>query len=92
MSLLLFIHMTVHILSLIHIFVSKSGRYGGTFAHSDIAFEFTYCISAEFKLYIIKDYKIIKSNESSCLSFNWNFNRKISKLNFRIHTDAIKEN
>ncbi len=72
--------------------VSKSGRYGGTFAHSDIAFEFASWISAEFKLYIIKDYKRLKNDESSRLSLNWNLNREISKLNYRIHTDAIKEN
>ena len=72
--------------------ISKSGRYGGTFAHSDIAFEFASWISAEFKLYIIKDYKRLKSDENSRLSLNWNLNREISKLNYRIHTDAIKEN
>ena len=72
--------------------VSKSGRYGGTFAHSDIAFEFASWISAEFKLYIIKDYKRLKTDESSRLSLGWNLNREISKLNYRIHTDAIKEN
>jgi hypothetical protein len=72
--------------------VSKSGRYGGTFAHSDIAFEFASWISAEFKLYIIKDYKRLKSDESGRLSLGWNLNREISKLNYRIHTDAIKEN
>lgn len=72
--------------------VSKSGRYGGTFAHSDIAFEFASWVSAEFKLYIIKDYKRLKSDESSRLSLNWNLNREISKLNYKIHTNAIKEN
>jgi len=72
--------------------VSKSGRNGGTFAHSDIAFEFASWISAEFKLYIIKDYKRLKIDESSRLSLGWNLNREISKLNYRIHTDAIKEN
>ncbi len=72
--------------------VSKSGRYGGTFAHSDIAFEFASWISPEFKLYIIKDYKRLKHEENSRLSLNWNLNREISKLNYRIHTDAIKEN
>jgi len=72
--------------------VSKSGRYGGTFAHSDIAFEFASWVSAEFKLYIIKDYKRLKSDESSRLSLGWNLNREISKLNYRIHTGAIKEN
>ena len=72
--------------------VSKSGRYGGTYANSDIAFEFASWVSAEFKLYIIKDYKRIKSDENSRLSLNWNLNREISKLNYKIHTDAIKEN
>ena len=72
--------------------VSKSGRYGGTFAHSDIAFEFASWISPEFKLYIIKDYKRLKTEENSRLSLNWNLNREISKLNYRIHTDAIKAN
>ena len=73
--------------------VSKRGRYGGgTFAHSDIAFEFASWISAEFKLYIIKDYHRLKSDENSRLSLNWNLNREISKLNYRIHTDAIWDN
>ena len=71
--------------------VSKAGRYGGTYAHSDIAFEFASWISAEFKLYIIKDYKRLKSDENSRLSLGWNLNREIAKLNYRIHTDAIKE-
>ncbi len=70
--------------------VSKSGRYGGTFAHSDIAFEFASWISPEFKLYIIKDYKRLKTEENSKLSLNWNLNREISKLNYRVHTDAVK--
>jgi len=72
--------------------VSKAGRYGGTFAHSDIAFEFASWISAEFKLYVIKDYKRLKYDESSRLSLSWNLNREVAKLNYRIHTDAIKEN
>ena len=72
--------------------VSKSGRYGGTFAHSDIAFEFASWISAEFKLYIIKDYKRLKTDENSRLSLDWNLHREISKINYRIHTDAIKDN
>ena len=72
--------------------VSKPGRYGGTFAHSDIAFEFASWISPEFKLYIIKDYKRLKTQENSHLSLKWNLNREISKLNYKIHTDAIKEN
>ena len=69
----------------------KAGRYGGTYAHSDIAFEFASWISAEFKLYIIKDYKRLKTDENSRLSLNWNLSREISKLNYRIHTDAINE-
>ena len=72
--------------------VCKSGRYGGTYAHSDIAFEFASWISAEFKLYIIMDYKRLKADENSRFSLNWNLNREISTLNYKIHTDAIKEN
>ena len=72
--------------------VTKAGRYGGTYAHSDIAFEFASWVSAEFKLYIIKDYQRIKLDENSKISLNWNLNRELSKLNYRIHTDAIKEN
>ena len=71
--------------------VSKAGRYGGTFAHSDIAMEFASWISPEFKLYIIQDYKRLKSDENSRLSLGWNLNREISKINYKIHTDAIKE-
>lgn len=72
--------------------ISKAGRYGGTYAHSDIAFEFASWISAEFKLYIIKDYKRLKNDENSKLSLNWNLNRELSKINYKIHTDAIKGN
>lgn len=72
--------------------VSKSGRYGGTYAHTDIAFEFASWISPEFKLYVIQDYKRLKTEENSRLSINWNLNRELSKINYRIHTDAIKEN
>lgn len=72
--------------------VSKPGRYGGTYAHSDIAMAFATWISPEFQLYIMKDYRRLKNDESSRLSLNWNLNREISKLNYRIHTDAIKEN
>ena len=69
---------------------TKSGRYGGgIYAHIDIAFEFASWISPEFKLYIIKDYQRLKSDENSRLSLNWNLNREIAKLNYRIHTDAI---
>lgn len=72
--------------------VSKAGRYGGTYAHSDIAMSFVTWISPEFQLYIIKDYRRLKTNENSRLSLSWNLNREISKLNYRIHTDAIKNN
>ena len=72
--------------------VSKAGRYGGTFAHTDIAMAFATWISPEFQLYIMKDYRRLKSDENSKLSLNWNLNREISKLNYKIHTDAIKEN
>ena len=72
--------------------VSKAGRYGGTYAHSDIAFEFASWVSAEFKLYIIKDYKRLKKDENSRLNLDWNLHRELSKINYRIHTDAIKEN
>lgn len=71
--------------------VSKSGKNGGTYAHKDIAFKFAAWISAEFELYIIKDYQRLKSDEGSRLSLNWNLNREISKINYKIHTDAIKE-
>lgn len=71
---------------------SKSGRYGGTFAHKDIAFEFASWISAEFKLYVIKDYQRLKEAEASQPALEWNLSRAISKINYKIHTDAIKEN
>ena len=71
---------------------TKAGRYGGTYAHSDIALEFASWISAEFKLYIMMDYQRLKHDENSRLSLNWNLNRAIAKLNYRIHTDAIQEN
>ena len=72
--------------------ISKAGRYGGTFAHTDIAFEFASWISAEFKVYIIKDYQRLKNDENSNSSLGWNLNRELVKINYRIHTDAIKEN
>ena len=72
--------------------VSKSGRYGGgTYAHSDIAISFASWISPEFQLYIMKDYRRLKSDENSRLFLNWNPNREIAKLNYRIHTDAIRD-
>lgn len=70
--------------------VSKAGRYGGTYAHKDIAFEFASWISVEFKLYLIKEFQRLKEDESRRLSLAWNLNRTLSKLNYRIHTDAIR--
>lgn len=65
--------------------ISKAGRYGGTYAHYDIAMEFASWISPEFKLYIIQDYKRLKSDENSKLSLGWNLNREISKIPYRCH-------
>jgi hypothetical protein len=71
--------------------ISKSGRYGGgTFAHKDIAFEFASWISVEFRLYLIKEFQRLKDDESRRLSLAWNLNRTLSKLNYRIHTDAVR--
>lgn len=72
--------------------VSKAGRYGGTYTHSDIAMSFATWISPEFQLYIMKDYRRQKMDENGRLSLNWNLNREISKLNYHILTDAIKTN
>ncbi|RQP15588.1 MAG: KilA-N domain-containing protein [Parapedobacter sp.] len=71
---------------------SKPGRYGGTFAHKDIAFEFASWISIEFKLYVIKEFQRLKEEESSRLNADWDFQRTLAKVNYHIHTDAIKEN
>ena len=68
--------------------VSKTGRYGGTFAHKDIAFEFATWISVEFKLYLIKEFQRLKENEAAQLG--WDFRRNLAKINYRIHTDAVK--
>ena len=73
--------------------VSKAGRYGGgTYAHSDIAMAFATWISPEFQLYIMKDYRRLKQDENSRFSLDWNLNRALSKVNYRIHTDEVKEN
>lgn len=69
---------------------ATAGRYGGTFAHKDIAFEFGMWISPEFKIYLIKEFQRLKEDENHRLSLAWNLNRTLSKLNYRIHTDAIK--
>jgi hypothetical protein len=71
--------------------VSKSGRYGGgTFAHSDIAFKFAAWISAEFELYLVAEFKRLKVEEQQRLSYEWDLQRTLAKINYRIHTDAIK--
>jgi len=70
--------------------ISKAGRYGGTYAHKDIAFEFATWISVEFKLYLLKEFQRLKENELGKLE--WNIKRQLTKINYRIHTDAIKEN
>jgi hypothetical protein len=73
--------------------ISKAGRYGGgTFAHKDIAFEFGSWLSPEFKLYLIKEFQRLKEEENNRLNLEWNLQRTLSKINYRIHTDAIKEN
>lgn len=69
---------------------SSAGRYGGTYAHQDIAFEFASWVSVEFKLYLIKEFQRLKEDENRRLSLAWNLNRTLSKLNYRIHTDAIQ--
>jgi hypothetical protein len=71
--------------------IASTGRYGGTYAHKDIAFEFGSWLSPEFKLYLIKEFQRLKEDENRRLSLGWNLNRTLSKLNYRIHTDAIKE-
>jgi hypothetical protein len=70
--------------------VSSAGRYGGTYAHKDIAFEFASWVSVEFRLYLIKEFQRLKDDENRRLSLAWNLNRTLSKLNYRIHTDAVK--
>ncbi|MFN0076934.1 MAG: KilA-N domain-containing protein [Prosthecobacter sp.] len=70
---------------------SKSGRYGGTYAHRDIAFEFASWISSEFKLYLIVEFQRLKDDENERLQLGWNLQRTLAKINYRIHTDAIKE-
>ncbi len=71
--------------------ISKTGRYGGTFAHKDIAFEFATWISPEFKLYLIKEFQRLKEEETKRLEEGWSARRMLTKINYRIHTDAIQE-
>ena len=70
--------------------ISKSGRYGGTYAHIDIAFEFASWVSVEFKLYLVSEFKRLKAEEQRLLG--WSVKRELAKLNYQIHTDAIKQN
>lgn len=70
--------------------IAKAGRYGGTYAHKDIAFEFAMWISPEFKVYLIREFQRLKEHEQA--QFGWNVKRELSKINYRIHTDAIKHN
>ncbi|MBN2729192.1 MAG: KilA-N domain-containing protein [Bacteroidales bacterium] len=72
--------------------ISKQGKSGGTYAHKDIAFEFASWISAPFKLYLVKEFQRLKQEESSRLNLEWNFQRTLAKVNYKIHTDAIKDN
>jgi hypothetical protein len=71
--------------------ISKSGRYGGTYAHKDIAFKFASWISIEFELFVVKEFQRMKEDEQRTKSLEWNLQRTLSKINYRIHTDAIKE-
>jgi len=71
--------------------VSKSGRYGGTYAHSDIAFEFCSWLSPEFKVYLYKEFQRLKADEARRAGLEWNLRREISKANYHIHTEAVKE-
>ena len=70
---------------------SSAGRYGGTFAHKDIAFEFASWVSVEFKLYLIKEFQRLKDDENDRLKLGWNLQRTLAKINYRIHTDAVRE-
>ena len=70
---------------------ATTGRYGGTYAHKDIAFEFGMWISAEFKIYLIKEFQRLKDDASRATSLEWSFQRTLAKVNYKIHTDAIKE-
>jgi hypothetical protein len=72
--------------------IVKMGKYGGTFAHRDIAFEFGSAISASFKLYLITEFQRLKADENDRLKLEWNLQRTLAKVNYQIHTDAIKEN
>ncbi len=70
---------------------AKAGRYGGTFAHKDIAFEFGTWLSPEFKLFLIKEFQRLKDEENHRLNLDWQFKRTLTKINYRIHTDAVRK-
>jgi hypothetical protein len=72
--------------------IVKSGRYGGTFAHKDIAFHFAMWLSPEFQIYLVNEFQRLKNEENDRLKLDWNLQRTLSKVNYLIHTDAIKEN
>lgn len=71
--------------------ISKAGRYGGTYAHRDIAFEFASWLSPEFKLYLVVEFQRLKKQENDTAKLEWNFQRTLAKVNYHIHTDAVKE-
>lgn len=72
--------------------IVKAGRYGGTYAHKDIAFHFAMWLSPEFQIYLVKEFQRLKDDENSRLKLEWNLQRTLAKVNYQIHTDAIKEN
>ena len=72
--------------------IVKAGRFGGTYAHKDIAFHFAMWLSPEFQIYLVNEFQRLKEDENDCLKLNWNFQRTLAKVNYHIHTDAIKEN
>ena len=72
--------------------IVKAGRFGGTYAHKDIAFHFAMWLSPEFQIYLIKEFQRLKENDNDRLKLEWNLQRTLAKVNYRIHTDAIKEN
>jgi hypothetical protein len=72
--------------------IVKAGRYGGTYAHKDIAFHFAMWLSPEFQIYLVKEFQRLKEDEDSRLKLTWDFQRTLAKVNYHIHTDAIKEN
>jgi hypothetical protein len=70
----------------------KAGRYGGTYAHKDIAFQFAMWLSPEFQIYLVKEFQRLKEDENNRLKLEWSYQRYLTKVNYLIHTDAIKEN